>query len=173
MKIDYRQLTKDEIWLACDIDIAETGNLVYRFRSNELETEEKAWDRPNWSVEHWQENLKDWRDYVGIDCLYGAFVDGQIVGMTSLRYPREDGVALLVSIHVTREYRRGGIGQMLFQQILERARERGAKAIGVYAVPTDSAIGFYLAQGFRPRSVFSDDGNEETMEDIYMECQFK
>ena len=178
MTITYRELTKDEIWLACNINIAEKGELVYRFRNGQLAAETHEWQRYNWPVYHWQDNLRDWRNNVGIDYLYGAFADGRIAGMASLRYPGKDKVALLVSIHVSLGQRRHGIGMTLFRQIVDVAEEAGAKAIGVYAVPTDSAIGFYLSQGFQAESAYVDEdyvdkghvdkGHEDGMADIYM-----
>lgn len=173
MTITYRELSRDEIWLACNINIAEQGELVYRLRAGQLVAEAHEWQRYNWPVYHWQDNLRDWRDYVGMDFLCGAFVDGQLVGMASMRYPRKGKVALLVSIHVSLGYRRHGIARELFEQILEEANEVGAKAMGVYAVPTDSAIGFYLSQGFEAKSTQVDDGNEDDMADIYMVRQLR
>ena len=173
MTITYRELSKDEIWLACNINIAEQGELVYRFRDGKLEAEVHEWHRYNWPIYHWQDNLRDWRDYVGIDFLCGAFADERIVGMASLRYPRGDDVALLVSIHVSLDYRRRGIGRELFAQVLDEANEVGAKAMGVYAVPTDSAIGFYLAQGFLAEDAYVEEESEDGMADIYMVRQLR
>ena len=73
-----------------------------------------------------------------------------IVGIASLRYRLTDTTAQLVSLHVSRQARRQGVATRLTDEIVRLARGRGLQELYVSATPSESAVGFYLRQGFRP-----------------------
>ena len=73
---------------------------------------------------------------------------------------------------VGRPYRRRGVANALLDELEEVALERGAAALyvsSVYvsSVPSDSAVGFYLARGFRPTEPLPEPFEKEP-EDIHM-----
>ena len=77
-------------------------------------------------------------------------VGGQLIGTVGL-YPRNDDVAELRKMYLAKRARRKGIGKMLLELALGRARELGFERI---ELETSSklveAIGLYSRYGFRP-----------------------
>ena len=56
----------------------------------------------------------------------------------------------LVSLHVSRAYRRHGVATRLVHELMRLARQSNARELYVSAAPTPSAIGFYTRHGFAP-----------------------
>lgn len=61
----------------------------------------------------------------------------------------EPPMAWLAFLYVSRSHRRLGVAQALWNAAVEDARAAGAELMYVSAVPTGSAVGFYLRQGCR------------------------
>ena len=59
-------------------------------------------------------------------------------------------MAWLAYMHVSRLYRRQGVGRMLWDEAERIAREREATSIYVSAIPSGPAIDFYAGHGCRP-----------------------
>jgi ribosomal protein S18 acetylase RimI-like enzyme len=98
----------------------------------------------------------------------GAFDGGKLVGAASLRYRITEDMAQLVSLHVSRGFRRRGVATALAEEIFRLARASWARRIYVSATPSASAVGFYRANGFE----LAEQVNEELFalepEDIHM-----
>lgn len=79
-------------------------------------------------------------------------VDKRLIGTVGL-YPREGGVAELRKMYLLKSARGKGLGKMLLERVLVRARELGFRRI---ELETSSklveAIGLYKKHGFRPFS---------------------
>ena len=99
--------------------------------------------------------------------LLGAFVGERLAGMAMLGTELAPGVLQLSLMFVGRPYRRRGVANALLDEIEAVARERGADALYVSSVPSDSAVGFYLARGFRPTEPMHEPFEKEP-EDIHM-----
>jgi len=56
-------------------------------------------------------------------------------------------MALLAFLHISRPHRRRGVGTALWAEVERTAVEADAKAIYVSAMPSESAVGFYLSRG--------------------------
>lgn len=56
----------------------------------------------------------------------------------------------MTTLHVSQPYRRRGVARKLVQTVADLARQHGAQALYVSAIPSQSAVNFYLSQGFRP-----------------------
>ena len=67
-----------------------------------------------------------------------------------MRYRLTETMAQLASLHVSREHRRQGVATLLLSEACRLARQDGAQTIYVSATPSESAVGFYLSQGFSP-----------------------
>ncbi len=80
----------------------------------------------------------------------GAFADERLVGIGIVSFDVAPHTAQLAFLHVTRELRRTGLGRLLTRRLDELAAARGARHMYVSATPSESAVGFYLAEGFRP-----------------------
>ena len=101
--------------------------------------------------------------------MLGAFdEEGLLVGFAVLRYQLAEGTAQLDALFVSQGYRRQGIATRLTSRVARLARADGATDLYVSATPSESAVGFYLSQGFR----LADEVNEALYalepEDIHM-----
>jgi GNAT superfamily N-acetyltransferase len=68
---------------------------------------------------------------------------------------------------VSRPYRRRGVASALMEEMEHLARDLGARALYVSAVPSESAVRFYLSRGFRPTEPLPEPFAKEP-EDIHM-----
>jgi GNAT superfamily N-acetyltransferase len=99
--------------------------------------------------------------------LLGAFADGDLVGIALLGGEVAPGVRQLALLFASRSHRRRGVAGSLADAIEKLARASGARALYVSSVPTDPAVGFYLARGFRPTEPLPEPYAEEP-DDIHM-----
>lgn len=101
---------------------------------------------------------------------YCAFAGDKAVGEILLLPEMDNERVIIDSFHVSREFRRQGIGRMLFKAAADYARSRGAKALYASCCSAEETIRFYMAMGFKP----SDDPIPSCVEkepfDIQMEC---
>jgi ribosomal protein S18 acetylase RimI-like enzyme len=77
------------------------------------------------------------------------------------------GIVQVALLYVSRPYRRRGVADALMDEMEHLARDRGAHALYVSSVPSESAVGFYLARGFRPTEPLPEPLAKEP-EDIHM-----
>jgi GNAT superfamily N-acetyltransferase len=148
-------LPNDALSRIAEIDRSETVRTLYTQRGTELVPRAVNEEVPDFFAEgeshsipslvaEWQPDL----DAGGV--LIGAFVDGALAGIAMLGIEVEEAVPQLALLFVSRPHRRMGVGDALLGEIEHLARERGARALYVSAVPSDSAVGFYASRGFRP-----------------------
>ncbi len=79
--------------------------------------------------------------------LFGAFDGDRLLGLAVVDPSFEPGLAWLAFLHVSRGARRLGAGSTLWAAAIREAAQAGAESIYVSAVPTGSAVGFYLSRG--------------------------
>jgi putative acetyltransferase len=73
----------------------------------------------------------------------------RIIGTGAL-VPRQNGAAEVVRMSVAADWRRQGIGRMILQSLVDRARQAGFKRIILETTETwQEVIAFYLDFGFR------------------------
>jgi putative acetyltransferase len=73
----------------------------------------------------------------------------RIIGTGAL-VPRQDGTAEVVRMSVAADWRRKGIGRMILQALVDRARQAGFRRIILETTETwQEVIAFYLRFGFR------------------------
>jgi GNAT superfamily N-acetyltransferase len=83
---------------------------------------------------------------------------GSILGLQTVEpfapYTRAMDHVAVIGTYVRRDYRRQGVGQLLFDRTLALARERGYEKIVLYVrAGNTSAIAFYREMGFVPKLV--------------------
>lgn len=76
-----------------------------------------------------------------------AFDDKRVVGEIMLVPKLAQNRMIVDSFHVSREYRRHGIGRKLFERAGQEATTRGAEALYISACSAEETIRFYLAMG--------------------------
>ena len=79
--------------------------------------------------------------------LLGAFDGDRFLGLAIVDGTFEPPMAWLAFFHVSRPARRRGVGSALWAAAVDVAATAGAKSMYVSAVPTGSAVGFYLSRG--------------------------
>lgn len=155
-EIVIEQLPHSALGRVKEIDRSEEIEAIYQFTNGELIRRPMAQHSPTFSDEMWEEFMVEWREGLADGgTLFGALDGEWLTGFTILR-PRlewpesEDRMAQLMALYVSRPYRRLGVAQRLFEALQTAALASGATALYVSATETDSAVGFYLKQGFRP-----------------------
>lgn len=166
--ITIRRLSKNDLRLAQGIDVSEDGEGLYRYSNGELTTEPREWHRPAWDAPQWQDKITEWAQVLRWDVVIGAFDGATLIGMASLRERLAETVAQLVSLHVSRDYRRHGVATRLLHELIRLARQSNARELYVSAAPTASAIGFYTRHGFAPTARVNQRLYDLEPEDIHM-----
>jgi GNAT superfamily N-acetyltransferase len=156
--LTFRLLSPADAALLGLIDRSETVTRLYSIRHGELRSRVVNEEVPRWSTEpddsHPGFNL-DLRverlrsrlleGQLGI----GAFNRGILVAYCVLRLALTDNMAQVAELFVSRSHRRTGIAAELMRRMAGVARRSGAGRLYVSAAPTESAVNFYLSQGFR------------------------
>ena len=166
--IYVRQLTAEDLSRASEIDVSESGEVVYKSTDSGIHPEKESWTRPSWDTRQWKHNIDRWATRMRWDVMLGAFCGERLVGLASLRYTLAEHTAQIVSLHVSRDYRRQGIATRLAEELIRLAHENGARRLYVSATPSESAVGFYLSQGFVPTSHVNKELFGLEPEDIHM-----
>lgn len=111
-----------------------------------------------------------------VEILSGRFIafcafDGDaVVGEIMLIPELNEDRLIIDSFHVSRAYRRCGIGRRLLEAAADYARGRGASALYASCCCAEETIAFYKAMGFRPSEHPIPSCVEEEPFDIQMEC---
>jgi len=142
-------MSSEELTGVEEIDVSESGYLVYYYREGKIATKREAWHRAPRNAEAWGSYIERWKailERAGV--ALGAFDGKRLVGIAVLEDHLTESMAHLVALFVSKDYRRQGIASQLTQAIMRLAKAHGASQIYVSATPSESAIGFYLSQGF-------------------------
>jgi len=174
MGVIVTRLPHVDIGRVGEIDRSEHITTGYVFKDGVLESQQVDWKVPRWSadpsmgfsirarIEEWTPLLDD----RGV--LLGALDGDALAGIAILRPELSEGIAQLAALYVDRKYRRQGVARILVAEVERLAREDGAAQLYVSAIPSESAVGFYLERGFVP----TEDVNKELFalepDDIHM-----
>jgi ribosomal protein S18 acetylase RimI-like enzyme len=151
--INYVRLEPGDIELLAEIDRSEHISRAYEFNDGQLTLVEVDWQVPNWFTEGAGDHglteqiafCRSHLDQGGV--LLGALHENLLVGIAVVRPELHGEMAQLAFLHVSREFRRQGIAQKLMGEACQIARSAGARRMYISAVPSDSAVDFYLFQG--------------------------
>jgi GNAT superfamily N-acetyltransferase len=156
-RLTFRRLSPADAALLGQIDRSETVSRLYSIRDGELCSRTVNEQVPRWSnepddahpgfnlyfrAERLRSRLAE--GWTGI----GAFDQDVLVGYCLLRLALTDTMAQVAELFVSRSHRRTGIGAELMRRMAEASRRSGAGRLYVSAAPTESAVNFYLSQGF-------------------------
>jgi N-acetylglutamate synthase-like GNAT family acetyltransferase len=152
--ITIRQLDPSEIGRIAEIDRSEHVTTGYVYEDGKLRAKRVDWRVPRWRLEGKEFSVQAHIQTITIvlengGVMLGAFNEqGVLVGFAVLRHHLADDMAQLDALFVSREYRRQGIATRLTARVARLARESGASKLYVSATPSESAVGFYMSQGF-------------------------
>lgn len=167
--IIIRQLQPQEYDKAREIDVTETGSMLYRAVDGQLVEEQHEWRRPPWTEPRYAALVATWTQAVADGgVVLGAFADDLLVGEAVFRPRLTAQMAQLESLHVSQNCRRQGVARGLAAEVIRLARESGAEALYVSATPSQSAVNFYRSVGFVPTATPHPALFELEPEDIHM-----
>ena len=151
-----RTLESDELGRIGEIDRTEEIALGYRVRDGVLISEVIDRRAGPWSPEQVDAYVRRYVPEVDAGGLCAAAEEvsdaGRLAGVAILGsqpVPAHPALLQLLFFHVSRPYRRKGVGGQLFRLIETEAQHRGAAGMYISAAPTGSAVGFYLSRGAR------------------------
>ncbi len=166
--LTLREMSQDELPRAVEIDISERGELVYKYIDGKLEATPEGWYRPTWNAETLREG--SWTTVLKLEGvkILGTFDGDRLVGIAVLRPRLTPTMAQLAALFVSKDYRRQGVARALTEEVCRLAREQGHSELYVSATPSESAVGFYLSQGFKPTTEVNPELFALEPEDIHM-----
>ena len=177
--IAVRQLTIDDVGIVADIDRSEVIDLMYAVVDGRLTERAVREESPPWEpdgdgehsvaahVAHAAERV------AGGATLLGAFDGDETAGVAIVDLVFEPGRAWFAFFHVSRAYRRQGVGQALWDACAQLATAAGADELYISATPTGSAVGFYLRQGSRLADPVHPALFAAEPEDIHLVCPLR
>ena len=123
---------------------------VWRIENNE-KVIKKTHFIENWDKPRKQENINEFRKLLkGGGTVLAAFKEENLIAFGTLdsKFIGENNQYLqLLSLHVSYKYRGQGLGTVLFEKLIEKARERGARKLYISAHSSVESIGFYKKAG--------------------------
>jgi predicted N-acetyltransferase YhbS len=172
--IEVRVLPADRLSAIAEIDRSEHIDTIFEVRAGNLSSRAVDIDVPRWNLEgvdpHSVGAFRD--DLAPIlergATLLGAFDGDDVVGVAIVEGRFDGDMAWLAFLHVSRTYRRLGVGSALWAEAIDLARMAGARSIYVSATPSGSAVGFYLARGCKVVTVPNDELYAAEPEDVHM-----
>jgi len=170
--IDYKTLSREEIEKFREIDRSEVIEHDYRYIDGKLELKKVFFDVKGFNPDHLQSLIhRLYGIYDDGGTIFGALEDWKLVGLSALedRFRGENSDTLNCAIlHISKQYRKMGIGRQLSQLVMNKAREMGAKKLYVCSAPTKNTVDFYMGLGCR----LADEVDEELYalepEDIHL-----
>jgi GNAT superfamily N-acetyltransferase len=172
--ISVRTLELSAVDKIAEIDRSEHITRGYLVRNGELRSRRVDWDVPRWTIDgHADFNVTTRigqlrTRLVSGDLGIAAFHGELLVGYIVLHERLTERMAQLSELFVSKGYRRRGIAGRLTTEVIGRARASGASQLYVSAVPSESAVQFYLSQGFRLAKEIHPDLYEQEPDDIHM-----
>jgi GNAT superfamily N-acetyltransferase len=171
--MEIRPLGLDELARAVEIDVTEDGDVVLEQRGTDLAARDEIWSRPSRTAERWQAFIDRWLGFVPDDgAALGAFEDGRLLGIATLRRAIRPGTDQLEALFVDRAHRRRGVATALVGAVAARSRDGGAGALYVSATPSESAVGCYRRLGFALTAEPIPELLELEPEDVHMVLTF-
>jgi len=173
-KIQFRWMEPDEVINVKDIDRSERIRTGYNYSYGKLQQLDVMWDSPSWDLEgngdySVEARIKFCQEHLDRNGqMFGAFDKEKLVGIGIIEQDIDVNTAQLAFLHVSNQYRQQGIGRIISEALIIKAEEFGAKFIYVSATPSESAVGFYLSQGFKPTDTPIPALFELEPEDIHM-----
>jgi len=157
-----------------EIDRSEEISQDYVCQDGGLHLKDLHWSVPRWTPDGQGEHsvpgkIAAWRPWLEEGgMMFGAFDCEALVAFAIYRPHLSAGMAQFAVLHVSRPYRRQGLGAALTGEVIELARSHGATQLYVSSAPTRGTVEFYQSLGFRPTREVNRELLELEPEDIHM-----
>ena len=167
--VHLRSIATNELARVEEIDVSESGHAVYSVVTGRLVLKEETWQRPHRSADQWQPYIEQWKAMIeGEGAAIGALADRRLVGIAVVRYRLTESMAQVAALFVDSAHRREGIATALMADVIRLSRAAGAHELYVSAAPSQSAVGFYISQGFALATSVNKDLYDREPDDIHM-----
>jgi len=172
-KMIIRELERREIEHVWKIDRSEVIDRVYCLRDGKLVLQPEHYDMKGWppgEPEHYTPILCNCFDRGGT--FWGAFEGAEMIGVAVLESQligKDKNQLQLKFLHVSRSYRKQGLGKALFETSVKKAGEQGAKKLYISATPSQNTVDFYLSLGCVLAQELDPELFELEPEDIHLE----
>lgn len=149
--MNIRLIQRDEVPLIWQIDRREIVENIYHLRDAKLILVPDHFDIQGWppgEAEHYTPILLDCYERGGT--FWGAFENNILIGAAVLESKfigAQQDTLQLKFLHVSRDYRKQGLGGTLFNTAVEKARTLGAKKLYISATLSENTINYYLRLG--------------------------
>jgi len=169
-----KQLPDEDIKRAAELDRSEHIATGYVFRNGVLEAQVVNWEVPRWSDDpssgfSARSRIERWAAVLSRGGVLLGAIDGEkLAGFAVLLPELSEGVAQLAALFVDRSYRGRGVATRLVEEVERLALDAGARRLYVSAIPSGSAVGFYLKCGFNPTHEVNEDLFALEPDDIHM-----
>ena len=159
-------MNSSELNRISEIDRTEHITQFYKQKGETLEVNDIDLQVPSWDS---QEKIKEWVPIAeNYQNMWGAFNDDKLVGFSVYRSQLTDDMAQFAILHISKDFRRMGIGRNLSNIVINKAKSEGKRRIYLTASPSKSTVDFYMTLGFK----LADQLNEELFKlepkDIHM-----
>lgn len=168
-----RVMAASEIARIADIDRSERITQQYRQCGERLQPIDVDIDAPRWGelgeatikyrVDEWTRLASEG----GVPI--GAFDRDRLIGFAVYVRASPEDPAQLAVLHVTKPWRRHGVGCELTNEVVRLARAEGAQRLYVSATPTRGTVDFYVSQGFKPVAIPDERLFALEPDDVHME----
>ena len=166
-----RAISALELGRIHEVDVSEEGTSIFVQTGARIERVDHAHSRPRLTEDDWSEERLRWQEYVrNGGCAFGAFeaLDSDLIGFAVMRTRLTEDTDQLAGLYVDWRFRRSGVATMLVDRVVGKARKSGARNLYVSATRSESAVLFYLDQGFTPVAKPHPDLFELEPKDIHM-----
>lgn len=158
-----------------NMDRSEIIETIYYFRNGKLEKKQEFHDVPGWNKKQLSKNIAKLKKlYKRSGTFIGAFENEQLVGIgvleTTFMGDNYDTLQL-VFLHVSKSFRKQGIGTDLVKRLCTIAIQKGAKKLYISATPSENTVNFYLNRGSKLAKKVDKELYEEEPEDIHLELE--
>ena len=149
--ITGREMLRAEVEQVWQVDRREVIHHIYYLEAGALVLQPEYYDMQGWpdgEAEQYTPILYECYDRGG--WFYGLWEDGLIVGTAILDRKflgRLKDQLQLKFLHVSRDYRKRGLGRLLFELAAMKARDWGASKMYISATPSERTVDFYLQMG--------------------------
>ncbi|WP_338045214.1 GNAT family N-acetyltransferase [Paenibacillus humicola] len=155
-----------------EIDRSETIDLVYKCKDGVLEEIQAGHQCPNWQEDDYEAIIARYEyELTNGGTAIGAYDKGKLVGFGVLAHRlrgKENNRLQVDLMHVTRAYRRQGIGSRILDALRQEAIEKGAKYLYISSTETESAVKFYFSCGASLTPEIDEELFEKEPYDIHM-----
>ena len=166
---ELRPITATELGRIPEIDVSEEETTIYVQHGVSLERRSEPYRRLQRTAEDWVQEIDLWSQFVRAGGrAFGIFDAGRMIGFAVLRTGLEADTAQLAGLYVDRTWRRRGLASSLVAAVVGASVASGAGYLYVSAVPSGSAVGFYLSRGFEPLGAPNPELFEREPEDVHM-----